>query len=167
MNIRPEQPDDVVAIRAVNRAAFPTDTEANLVDLLRDRAEPLISLVADDQGLVVGHILFSPVALIGADGLFMMGLAPMAVLPTLQRCGIGAALVRAGLESCRQIGVDAVVVLGYAAYYPRFGFVPASRCGLHCEYDVPDEVFMVLELKPGTLAGRSGIIRYHAAFSEL
>jgi len=95
-----------------------------------------------------------------------MGLAPMAVLPAKQRQGIGTALVRAGLEECRRLSFEAVIVLGHADYYPRFGFVPASRYGLTCEYDVPDDVFMVLELSAGTLEGRSGVIRYHAAFGD-
>ena len=86
----------------------------------------------------------------------------MAVVPSAQRRGIGSALVSAGLDACRMF--DAVVVLGHAGYYPRFGFVPASRFSLRCEYDVPDDVFMVRELRPGALAGKRGTIRYHPAF---
>jgi putative acetyltransferase len=93
-----------------------------------------------------------------------MGLAPMAVLPAHQRRGVGSSLVRAGLDVCRHRGVDAVVVLGHAAFYPRFGFQPASRFGIRSEYDVPDDVFMAIELRPGALAGPAGLVRYHAAF---
>lgn len=89
----------------------------------------------------------------------------MAVLPACQRRGIGSALVREGLDRCRQLGAAAVVVLGHPTYYPRFGFGLASRVDLRCEYEVPDECFMVLELEPGALCGRSGIVRYHAAFA--
>jgi putative acetyltransferase len=96
-----------------------------------------------------------------------MGLAPMAVLPARQRQGIGSALVRDGLGRCRELGYEAVVVLGHPGYYPRFGFVPASRFGIGCEYDVPAEVFMALELVPGALRGKPGTIRYHPAFAEL
>ena len=96
-----------------------------------------------------------------------MGLAPMAVLPARQRGGIGSALVRAGLDACRQLGCTAVVVLGHPAYYPRFGFQPASRFALGCEYDVPDEAFMALEVEPGSLVGKAGTIRYHRAFAEV
>src|SRR5437762_2911415 len=80
-----------------------------------------------------------------------MGLAPMAVLPREQRRGIGSALVRAGLDRCKQSGFSAAVVLGHPAYYPRFGFTPASRFAIKSEYDVPDEAFMALEFEPGIL----------------
>ena len=91
----------------------------------------------------------------------------MAVRPGRQRSGIGSALVRAGIERCRDLGASAVVVLGHAEFYPRFGFVPASRYGVRCEYDVPDEVFMMLELVPGTVPQEGGTARYHTAFNTL
>jgi putative acetyltransferase len=167
MRIRPELPTDREAIRAVNLAAFRTHAEADLVERLRVQASPLVSLVADDSKSVVGHILFSPVVLVGHTDAKVIGLAPMAVLPAWQRRGIGSALVPRGLEACRSLGFGAVVVLGHAEYYPRFGFQPASRFGLGSEYDVPDEVFMALELEPGALRGKSGTIRYHPAFAQL
>jgi putative acetyltransferase len=167
VNIRPEQPEDAPAIDAVNRAAFDQPAEATLVALLREQAAPLISLVADDDGEIVGHVLFSPVTLTGHGEASIMGLAPMAVRPAMQRRGIGSMLVRAGLDACTRLGCDAVVVLGHAQYYPRFGFRPASAFRLRCEYDVPDEVFMALELGPGRLAGKSGTIRYHPVFAGL
>jgi len=166
MLIRPERPADIPHIRAVNLAAFGTSTEANLVDVLRGRADPFMSLVAEGGGVVVGHILFTPVALLEHPQVRIMGLAPMAVLPSRQRKGVGSALVRDGLERCRLSGVQAVVVLGHAEYYPRFGFIPASRAGLRCDYDVPDDVFMVFELDGGSLQGRPGTIRYHPAFAD-
>ncbi len=165
MLIRPEQHDDIASIRAVNLGAFETSMEADLVDVLREKASPLVSLVAVEAGRVVGHILFSPVSL-SDHRLTLMGLAPMAVMSTHQRRGIGSALVHEGLAYCRRIGADAVVVLGHAGYYPRFGFTPASRFGLRSEYNVPDDVFMVLELVAGVLDGRPGIIRYHPAFGS-
>lgn len=167
IHIRPERAEDIASVHALNRAAFETSIEADLVDALRERAKPIISLVADEAGSIVGHILFSPVTLSGCAELKIMGLAPMAVLPAEQRRGIGSALVRAGLERCQQIGCSAVVVLGHPEYYPRFNFVPASRFGVSCEYEVPDEVFMALELESGILRGKSGTIRYHAAFANL
>jgi putative acetyltransferase len=91
----------------------------------------------------------------------------MAVGPARQRAGIGSALVRAGLERCKLLDAAAVVVLGHPAYYPRFGFVPAAAFGLACEYDVPAEAFMALELRPGALRGAAGTLRYHAAFAEV
>jgi putative acetyltransferase len=164
MHIRLERHADVREVRAVNLAAFETSTEADLVDALREQAALLISLVAIDDGSLVGHIVFSQVALLGHPDTTIVGLAPMAVAPARQRCGIGSALVRAGLERCRSRGVTAVVVLGHAEFYPRFGFVPAVRFGIGCEYDVPDDVFMAREFEPGVLAGKAGTIRYHAAF---
>jgi putative acetyltransferase len=164
IEVRPERPPDAEAIRRLNRAAFGGDVEAALVDTLRAQAAPLVSLVADDGGSVVGHVMFSPVVLFGHEGLMIMALAPLAVLPALQRRGIGSALAGAGLDRCRELGCQAVVVLGHPAYYPRFGFVPASRFGVASQYAVPDDVFMAMELNPGALQGVSGTVRYHAAF---
>ena len=167
MQIRPERPEDISSIRAVNLAAFETSTEADLVDALREQAAPIVSLVAEEGDAIVGHILFSPVTLVAHPELRILGLAPMAVLPARQRQGIGSALIHEGLEQCRQRGFEAVIVLGHAEYYPRFGFTPASRFGLACEYDVPEDVFMVLELNRGVLNGKSGAIHYHFAFANL
>jgi putative acetyltransferase len=125
------------------------------------------SLVAEDGGAVVGHIMFSPVSLPDHAHLRIMGLAPMAVAPEHQRKGIGSALVRAGLERCKKLGFGAVVVLGHPDYYPRFGFAPSTSRGIGSEYAVPDDAFMVLELAPGYLSGASGKIKYHAAFGSL
>ena len=167
MLIRDERGADKAAIHAVNAAAFPTPEEADLVDALRRQAQPLISLVAERDGTLLGHILFSPVTLDSQPGLRLMGLAPMAVAPEHQRSGIGSALVQAGLDACRQQGFSAVVVLGHPEYYPRFGFSPAVRHGIRSEYDVPDEVFMAMELIPGALREATGTIKYHAAFGSV
>jgi putative acetyltransferase len=167
MHIRPERAADIPGVRAVNLVSFDTSTEADLVDVLREQVEPIISLVADDGGTIAGHILFTPVTLLPHPEVKLMGLAPMAVVPASQRQGVGSALVREGLERCRRLGFDAVVVLGHADYYPRFAFAPGSRVGVRCEYDVPDEVFMVLELRQGVLRNKSGTVRYHPAFATV
>lgn len=165
--IREETDHDLDAIRSINTEAFESPAEASLVDALRVQANPVVSLVAIEADVVVGHILFSPVTLPDRPDVTLMGLAPMAVAKDKQRSGIGSGLVEAGLAKCRKLNVDAVVVLGHPEYYPRFGFTPSTQFGFKSEYDVPDEVFMALELRPGALSGCSGQVRYHAAFGEL
>jgi putative acetyltransferase len=167
LTIRPEQEGDAADIREVILAAFPTAAEADLVGRLRRQGASVVSLVADDDGAIVGHVLFSPVTMADERAGGMLGLAPLAVRPERQRQGIGSRLVHAGLEACRQAGAAAVVVVGHPAYYPRFGFIPASRFGLRCEYDVADDVFMVVELVAGVLPGTTGLVRYHPSFADL
>lgn len=167
--IRPEKTEDIAAIFAVNQQAFKRREEARLVDVLRAQVSPLLSLVAVVDKAVVGHILFSPVHVENARRApqLMLGLAPMAVLPEYQGKGIGSLLVRRGLDACRAAGSGAVVVLGHPGYYPRFGFVPAVQFNLRCEYPVPDNVFMALELMPCSLDGCQGIVKYHPAFAAV
>jgi len=165
--IRSELPQDVAGIRHVNRTAFDSTVEADIVDALRQRAQPFVSLIAVDGDDIIGHIAFSPMTLASHPDVPVAGLAPMAVLPSRQRVGIGSSLVRAGLDECARLGFVAVVVLGHAEYYPRFGFRPASTFGLSSELDVPDEVFMALELRPGALGACRGVMRYHPAFGSV
>lgn len=166
MRVRAETPSDVAAVARLNRAAFGQAAEADLVDRLRLAGDAVVSLVAEQQAEVVGHILFSPVRLDPAPPLppRWLGLAPMAVLPSRQRGGIGRALVEAGLAAARAGGTTAVVVLGHPEYYPRFGFAPASGFGLRCAYDAPDEAFMALALTPDGLARHRGLVCYAPAF---
>ncbi len=151
----------------INAAAFPTDAEAKLADSLRRSADPLVSLVAVENQEVVGHIMFTAVMLESFDELRLMGLAPMAVSPALQRRGTGSKLIKAGLQRCTALGAGAVAVLGHPEYYPRFGFRPSSEWGIKSEYDVPEGVFMMMELKAGYLQGSQGIIRYNPAFADV
>ena len=172
MRIRAEQENDRAVVYQINAAAFETRAEAELVETLRACVQPLISLVAEVDAAVVGHIMFSPVSASADSGLRLMGLAPMAVAPAHQRQGIGSALVRAGLERCKALAISAVVVLGHPEYYPRFGFLPASRFGLRCEYNVPDETFLAMELEPGAFERRIHhgwryVVKYHVAFSNV
>jgi putative acetyltransferase len=166
--IRREQPEDIAAIHELHEVAFGRPAEADLVDALRARSKATLSLVAVEDDRIVGHILFSPVTINAAERTFSaVGLAPIAVLPERQRRGIGSQLVSAGLLECRNAGYDCVVVLGHPTYYPRFGFVPASRYGLRSEYEVPDEAFMVLAWHAGVLEDRSGVVRYQPEFDEV
>lgn len=167
-HIRLETPADHHAVRHINEAAFETPAEAKLVDALRESVTPYISLVAEREGVVLGHILFTPVTIESDSGTWSaLGLAPMAVAPGCQRQGIGSALVRAGLEACKQINQPIVFVLGHPEYYPRFGFVSAPPLGLTCEYSVPDEVFMVTELETDAIDGQTGLIKYTPPFGYL
>jgi putative acetyltransferase len=164
--IRPEQTNDAAAIRAVHCAAFATDAEARLVDRLRIGGQARLSLVAETAGGVVGHILFSPVSVVGTSAIcWGLGLAPLAVLPAHQHRGVGSALTREGLAACRREGCAFVVVLGDPSYYPRFGFHRASAAGLRNEYG-KDEAFMVLELQPGSLPLGGGLVKYGPEFAE-
>lgn len=168
MIIRKELPEDVSQVRNINFSAFDTKAEANLVDVLRSSGISIISLVAEKEGELIGHILFSPVILeCGSENISVAGLAPMAVLPEWQNRGVGSKLVEEGLRQCQEAGYDAVVVLGHPEYYPRFGFVPSIKYGIKSEFDVPNEVFMVKELKDGALTNCAGSIKYNEVFSEL
>jgi putative acetyltransferase len=164
--VRPEDDEDLEQVRAINLSAFDGGTEAGLVDALRTNCADFLSLVAEDDGQVVGHILFTPVVVEGSEStVWGMGLAPMAVLPGRQRSGIGSALVRRGLELLRQNGCKFVIVLGHPAYYPRFGFDRASGHGLRCQWGgVPDEAFMVTVFDNDVLPDGGGIARYRDEF---
>jgi len=166
--IRPETEDDYPGVRRVNELAFDRTNEADLVEALRQAANPQISLVAvlDDQ--IVGHIFFSPVTVESGSGAFTaIGLAPMAVTPEYQRRGIGSRLIHEGLEACHTLGHNLVFVVGHPEYYPRFGFKPAAQLGFSCEYEVPDEAFMVVELMPGAADGQTGMVRYLPQFHSV
>lgn len=166
--IRTELTTDRASIRLVHEMAFGGSSEADLVDRLREREVLSISLVAVLVNEVVGHIALSPMTFDDERGpAVLQALGPMAVLPDHQRKGIGSHLVVEGLEQCRRAGVRAVFVLGHPGFYPRFGFVPASRFGIRCEFPVPDEVFMGMELLPGALHECSGLIRYQREFRDV
>ena len=165
--IRRERPGDEEHIRLVNTRAFGQSAEADIVDTLRRTCPECVSFVALQDEEIVGHILFTPAEIVSAKGSFNgMGLAPMSVLPELQRQGIGSALVRAGIEEMRRAAHPFVIVLGHPAYYPRFGFVPALRRGISSEYEgVPDEAFMILVLDESALAGVAGTAKYRPEFA--
>jgi len=166
MRIRAEDPSDPTAIRDVIIAAFGQSVEADIVEALRSAGDGFISLVAEDGGSVVGHILFTSATVDrGHDVIEGMGLAPLAVHPSRSGEGIGSALVEAGIDIMRERGVPFVVVLGHPEFYPRFGFDRASAWGLRSQWEgVPDEAFMVLVLDPVAMQGVSGVARYRDEF---
>jgi putative acetyltransferase len=167
IHIRDEAPGDLNAIRSLHEQAFETKAEARLVDLLRARGKGIISLVADVGGEIAGHILFSPVAIKPpAVRWNALGLAPLAVIPRMQRQGIGSKLVKSGLQRCRQTGIELVFVLGHPHYYPKFGFMPASTFGFENEYQV-DQAFMVIVINPGVSVKYRGLVKYAPEFNEM
>jgi putative acetyltransferase len=167
VTVRKEKTSDTQEIRRVNLAAFGREAEANVVDTLRESCPETISLVAVYDNQVVGHILFTPVTVETKTRTIKgMGLAPMAVMPECQRQGIGSQLVKAGLDQIERAGYPFVIVLGHPEYYPRFGFIPASRYGIVSEYqDVPDEAFMILVFDETAFKGASGVAKYRTEFA--
>jgi len=163
-----ETPEDCSFVRAANEQVFGRPAEANIVDKLRNTCPDSLSLVAELDRRLVGHILFTPVVIGGSTHTVEgMGLAPMAVLPSCQRQGVGSALIRGGLDCLRQIKCPFVIVLGHPDYYPRFGFEPASRREVFCQWqDVPDEAFMIMVFEEAAMQGVTGVARYRREFSE-
>jgi putative acetyltransferase len=167
ITIRPEKPEDYETVRAVNLAAFDTSVEADLVDAMREAPEyvPELSLVAELNGQIVGHALFSEVTVEQKSGdLRALSLGPIAVMPDHQRKTIGSQLMEAGHKRGRERGYPFVVLIGHPWYYPRFGYVQARQYGMETIWEVSDPVFMVCELEPGALEHAAGRIRYPEPF---
>lgn len=174
VEIRFERAGDEAAIGDVIRQAFEScelgyNGEAELADRIRTEEAASISLVAESESQVVGHILFSP-ATIEWDGQTAagLGLAPVSVLPDFQRQGIGAQLINEAMALVAEASHEFVIVLGHPEYYPKFGFAPAARSNIACEFEgVPEEAFLIRWFsEPPIQAGR-GIAKYHSAFSNL
>ncbi|ASO28495.1 MULTISPECIES: GNAT family N-acetyltransferase [Vibrio] len=167
MLIRTEAPADILAIDRLLKSAFETDAEANLVMTLRENSHLTLSLVAcDDDGEVVGHVMFSPVLLNGED-LNWQGLAPLAVKKEWRNQGVAASLVKEGLICLAEFDYPACVVLGDPDYYQRFGFKEAAKFDFRCRWDVPVGAFQIVALVDGELSGRAGLIEYCPEFNEL
>jgi putative acetyltransferase len=162
--IREERPGDIAAIRDVNDRAFGQELEGKIVDALRSNGAVRLSLVATLSDSIVGHILYSPVTIGDVEG---AALGPMAVLPEYQRRRIGSMLVKAGDDQLKKDGCPFIAVLGHPGFYPQFGFQPASAYGVRCEWDVPDDVFMLFVPDPSRMQNVAGLAKYRPEFSEV
>jgi putative acetyltransferase len=166
ISIRPERASDVAAVRHVHASAFPTTAEADLVERLRARGKIEVSLVAETEGNIIGHIAFSRVTFDPSLDMLAYGLGPMAVIPGHENLAVGRRLVQNGLVACHARDACMVVVLGDYRYYSRFGFEPASRHGLRNEFGV-EESFMVFMLEARAHPPPSTLVRYAAEFDAL
>jgi len=165
---REEKPSDLESIYSLNREAFETEAEAQLVDALRDANKLVLSLVAVNEGKVVGHIAFSPMNLASQGDRKFAGLGPMAVAKARQKQGIGSLLIQAGEDRLKKLGYDAIFVLGHKEYYPKFGYKPSlSNFGIKSKYEVEDDYFMVKPLSQKGVSGLSGTVLYEPEFDSV
>ncbi|WP_054958565.1 GNAT family N-acetyltransferase [Paenibacillus dakarensis] len=166
--IRTERTQDYPQVEHLLRKAFNGDEEVRIVERIRalNHFEPELSIAAEENGVITGHIMFSYAEVIdGQRSCQAAGLAPLAVLPSYQRQGIGGELVREGLARCRKLGIPLVFLIGHPSYYSKFGFVPAGQHGFSLkQFTVPDDVFMVYEIEPSALNRIQGEFRYSEAF---
>lgn len=171
--VRPEEPRDFPAIREIHQLSFGRENEAVLVEKIRSSRDfiPGLSLVAEYEGRVAGHVLFSRILIRPADPNLpeetSLALAPLAVHPDFRNKGIGSELVNQGLKTCRQYGHSLVIVVGEQSYYARFGFVPGRPKGLEVPFPVPERAFLVAEVIPHPGPIIKGTIRYPPAFMDV
>jgi putative acetyltransferase len=169
ITVRKEQSADIRAIDVVHMSAFEGEDEVGLIDSLRKSSSfvPDLSLVAEFNNRIVGHVLLTKVTLQhGAKGSEILALAPMAVVPSQSHRGIGGELVKAAVDVARKQGYSAIVVVGQPDYYQKFGFEPASKWGLHCNLPVPTEIISALELVQGSL-GSDGHVIFPSHFEKI
>ncbi len=168
LTIRDELEQDYQKVFNLNQMAFGQNSEAELVDKLRQNKVNTVSLVAEADKETVGHIMLSEMHTSDSISVKILGLAPMAVHPDCQQKGIGSKLVYEAISRAKSKSIDAIFVLGYPTYYPKFGFQSAKQHNIVSEYDVPDDTFMVLSLSNNALEILSGkTVRYSKEFSEL
>ena len=148
ITIRKEEENDYKKVYEVNWLAFQQENESKLIEKIRNGENfvPELSLVAEIDDDIVGHILFSRIKIVGYSIFESLALAPMAVIPEFQKQGIGAELIKKGIEKAKELGFYSIIVLGHKKYYPKFGFTRASNWSIECPFEVPDEAFMAIEL---------------------
>jgi len=161
MIVRDESANDIAAVGRVVAAAFDRAAEADLVDALRGTGDAVISLVAEDGGEIVGHVLFSKLQ--APDR--CIALAPVSVTPDRQNQGVGSHLIREGLARAKRDGWRAVFLLGEPEYYGRFGFSAAAADKFDTIY--PKAYFLALELTPHSLDQDAGAVIYASPFLAL
>ena len=168
--IRQELKEDLARIKEINDQAFEQEDEGRLINKLRQKDQfiPELSLIAEVDQNLVGHILFYPVKIISEDQKHItLSLGPMSALPEYQKKGIGSKLINEGLKRAKDLGFRSVIVVGNPEYYPKFGFTKASNWSIKVPFEVPDEVFMALEIVKGELQDKPGIIDYPKEFLEI
>jgi putative acetyltransferase len=169
INIRHETTNDYPGIKQVNDLAFGQPNESLLIQKLRMNPDFIdkLSLVAEINERIIGHILFFPIKVLGASKDYgSLALAPMSVMPDFQNKGIGGQLIMKGLEVAKDLGFKSVIVVGHKDYYPKFGFAPAGKWSIKAPFDLPDEVFMAMELEKEGLKDVSGVVEYPKEFEE-
>jgi predicted N-acetyltransferase YhbS len=172
ITIRQETPADHPQVFELIKEAFQHEPHSDqqehyLVERLRksEAFVPELSLVAEEQGQLIGHILLTKIKVINQKKEHeSLALAPVSVAPAYQKLGIGGILIRQAHENARQLGFSSVILLGHADYYPRFGYQKASNFGISLPFDVPEENCMAIELKENGLAGINGVVEYPQAF---
>jgi putative acetyltransferase len=169
IKVRAETPDDFRAIDVVNLSAFEGEAEAQLLAELRSSKVfiPDLSLVAELNGRIVGHVVLSKVQLRSNQGSTeILGLGPMSVVPSQSHRGIGSELIEAAVARARPLCFPAIVVAGHPDYYLRFGFRPAKEWGITCNLPIPEDALTAMELVDGALAG-GGQVEYPDIFRAL
>lgn len=169
ITIRKEEENDHIQIYDVNKSAFQQENEGKSIEKIRKSENfiPELSIVAELNNRIVGHILFSKIKIVGDSNYQSLFLAPMAVIPEFQKRGIGSELIKRGMDKAKELGFNSIIVLGHKEYYPKFGFQRASRWGIKCPFEVPDDVFMAIELTEKALEGKAGTVEYPDEFNEV
>lgn len=170
ITIRSEKAKDYTSITQVNDIGFKRKAEGRLIKQLRKREEFIseLSIVAKVDKKIVGHVLFTPVEIKDGNKTHKtLSLAPMSILPEFQKKSIGKLLIIYGLQKAKDLGFTSVTVLGHPSYYPRLGFEVASKYGIKSPFPAPDEAFLIIELKKGSLKNVKGQVVFPDEFNEV